>query len=257
MLYIGTGMSMGVNYGKKFLKARKVSEKKHIVDQYIQEGLEHGEPDYIGCLIEPLGLVSLTHLKTGVTFLNKFSSHMLINPRLNQEERQHYLALMYHGLGRGIYFGPNSFIPCRNWKYRVLDDLVKTMKVVDEHFSTQPNGENEKQICLSNVIAGFFWALCATSLKNSRVLIDYLQTTQNDYAQIWQWQDAIKGGISTNLYMLKACKEDGDIDNLWPIFWERNQGNQKTDIWQKWVYEPTFQYLAENQTIATDRVYRV
>ena len=138
-----------------------------------------------------------------------------------------------------------------------MDDLLKTMELVDKHFSAQPNGESEKEICLSNLVAGFFWAVCATSLKNSRVLIDYLQTTQKDYAQIWQWQDAIKGGIATNLYMLKACKEDGEIANLWPIFWQRNQGNQKLDIWKKWVHEPTFQYLAENKTIATDRVYRV
>ena len=257
MLYIGTGMSMGVNYGKQFLKAKNVSEQKHVVDQYIQEVLEHGEDDYIGCLMEPLGLVSLTHLKKGPNFLNDFSTHLLISPRLNQEERQHYLALMYHGLGRGIYFGPISFVPCDNWKYRVLDDLVKAMRLVDEHFSTQPNGENEKQICLSNLVAGFFWAICATSLKNADVLIDYLQATQKNYTQIWQWQDAIKGGIATNLYMLKACKEDGEIDNLWPLFWEKNQNNQKLDIWQEWVKKPAFQYLAENTSIATDRVYRV
>ena len=257
MLYIGTGMSMGVNYGKAFLKAKNSGEQKQVVGQYIEEALEHGEPDYIGCLMEPLGLISLTHLKKGALFLNEFSSLMLKSPRLNSEERHHYLALMYHGLGRGIYFGPTSFVPTRNWKYRVLDDLVKTMKLVEEHFSTQPNSENEKQICLSNLVAGFFWALCATSLKNSDVLIDYLQTTQKDYEQIWQLQDAIKGGIATNLYMLKACKEDGEIENLWPVFWQRNQSNQTLDIWQKWVKEPTLQFLAENQSIATDRVYRV
>ncbi len=156
MLYIGTGMSIGVSYGKKFLKAKKVSEQKQIVEQYIKEAIEHGEADYIGCLMEPLGLISLTHLKKGALFLNEFSSFMLKSPRLNSEERHHYLALMYHGLGRGIYFGPTSFVPSRNWKYRVLDDLVKTMKLVEEHFNTQPNSENEKQICLSNLVAGFF-----------------------------------------------------------------------------------------------------
>ena len=229
MLHIGAGMAL----------ARRHLARPQGVAPFLAACDHIAVPGYRGCLIEPAGLVAMLDFG-GPAILKQWD--------LDADSR----AWAYHGLGRGLVFGPRAMRPGRDIRDRPLRDLDELLATLDD------------PIAIANLVAGCFWALSAVSLERPWLLADTLVRIEDKHPRLRVHEAAIVGGICTNLYMLHCAHATEDAAGAKPnprdFFAYRPSLDRQPEVWDRMVVAPFEDFKAKTDQqigLKIESIYRV
>lgn len=164
-------------------------------------------PGYLGCALESLGLVTRT-----------FQSRMLaaIDATILSMHDGNLLGYFWHGVGRGIYFSRENFIPlgCSGMRWDRIADEAK-----------HETGRH-------NVIAGLAWAVTLVNMQTPEVMNKLLRIKGNQIVD----HDAFANGVSSSL----VVRTDMTPHTQFVRDFSQSQVNKNEDssLWFSLVGEP-------------------
>ena len=160
-------------------------------------------PGYDGACFEALGLVT-------ITLYPQLARN--IEAELSGPEETAYF---WHGVGRGLYFCPLSFVPlpaARRW-------LVEGSK----HLPLAPGGRE-------NILAGLAWASTLVNIRNPEVLACSLR----DLGELAAPGDSFGNGVASALMVWRESSPDDRYVERW-----RCPAKQvATTLWDRCVAQP-------------------
>jgi len=148
--------------------------------------VENARESYAEMTFESLGLVAITLFP------------QLVSP-IEQElmlSAAHLGGYFWHGVGRGLYFSPSTFVPVRTTRSAALE--------MSQRLSMTGEGRR-------NALAGFAWALTLVNIRHARVIELCLRDHEREILDL----DAFSKGMAsaTKLWSLVA-PQDPDLEFL-------------------------------------------
>ena len=261
MLHVGAGMAGALRSAHTYAGTKDRGAARERVIAFLRSCNEGAVDGYGGCMVEPAGLVSLTHLSGG-SFVYDWTQ--LLCESSDGEvpgDRFAHIAHLHHGLGRALYFRPRTLLPSRSTPLdnRPLADLQRVLASLPDRL----RDPHAIEIAQRNLVAGLFWAQCAASLGHPDLLLAALQRAHTRPA-LAPHRPAIAEGIRTNLYMLHRAQIDDAPPgtNALEATFHRYRPDTPSgrDLWERYVTAPFATYVEQVDALDTplriDEVYR-
>ncbi len=208
MLHAGIGLSFAKHTLSRLQKKSSDLEVGSAVEQFLHFCRGSSRAGYTGAAVESLGLVS--------RFLHGPSMVRRVDCQLRQGEED-CRGYLWHGAGRALYFSPLNFLPGVSSPWRAVAMCRK--EAVDD-------------LALSNLLAGFGWAVTLVNMRTPEVMEALLR----HHGEFLSSQAGFSNGVMSSLIMrYDTSPEDSSID---PFVSHRPRNAVIAERWRSLVEEP-------------------
>lgn len=205
MLHAGVGLGIAEHLLDPVGPWSSAERLREAVRESVALARENSMPGYAGATLESLGLV------TGLF-------HPPQVPRVDAAlagETPDVRDYFWHGVGRSIYFGPTSFLPCSTWEnFRAAASLAP-----DER-------------ARRNAIAGLVWALCLVNQRQPEVLDELVVAP---HGRELAGDPAFANGIASSVVMRAETTPGADFV---AAFCAHRPRRSPPELWRRLVAEP-------------------
>lgn len=174
MLNAGIGLSLAEYLIDGLAASAPTAEVRRVVAEIVGLCRANARPGYLGAAYESLGLLTRLFHSSRVTAVDK--ALRAVAP----EVRSFY----WHGVGRALYFAPESFLPFSLW-----------------HSYATACREAPDEMARNNAVAGLTWAVVLVNQRQPEVLASLLVEPHGERLAPLGLEDAFLNGVASSIAM--------------------------------------------------------
>jgi hypothetical protein len=214
-LHTGAGLALARNALESYR-----GEIGTVLDKFRWACTELRVPGYDGACFEALGFVTIT-----------------LYPQLTRDieagfSRPEESAYFWHGVGRGLYFCPLSFVPVPTARRRLVEG--------SQRLPLAPEGRE-------NILAGLAWATTLVNIRNPEVLACSIC----DLGKLASPGDSFSNGVTSAMMVWRESSPDDRCLERW----RRQTPQVPTTLWDRCVAQPARDALRFYETVRTHALW--
>lgn len=213
--YLGLGMGFSMNALQTMPKPADNSQLHDVLAGLNELCRDHAVPGFPRLIFEPLGFIAVNHYGPLIPRIDELVS------QLDVELTDYF----WHGIGRGLYFHPESFLPYRNLGWNALDSARRLAP-----------DQQKRAGCL----AGVAFAATLVNIRHPRHLDFVLAACENESEEA----DALASGVQAAMVAWLCWSERRKYIDA---FAESPAHTEivPTDQWRRLVSEPSRRALMD------------